>query len=145
MFEKLCLQWNDFKENAISAFGRLKAEADFADVILACEDGQQIEAHKVILASSSPFFEIILKKNRHPHPLIYMRGVNSDDLLAIIDFLYTALCCYPNVNGAIRNLSLKPPLPPFYCNSIISEKIFGLELMFSFTFFTYLLHRGASP
>ena len=32
-----------------------------------------------------------------------------------------------------------PPLPPFSCYSIISEKIFGLELMFSFTFFTYLL------
>ena len=51
---------------------------------------------------------------------------------------HIALCCYPNVNGAIRNLSLKPPLPPFYCNSIISEKIFGLEFGFSFTFFTYL-------
>ena len=89
MSEKLCLQWNDFKENAISAFGRLKAEADFADVTLVCEDGQQVEAHKVILASSSPFFENILKKNRRPHLLIYMRGVNSDDLLAIIDFLYT--------------------------------------------------------
>ena len=49
-----------------------------------------------------------------------------------------ALCCYPNVNGAIRNLSLKPPLPPFYCNSIISEKIFGLEFGFSFTFFLHI-------
>ena len=28
-----------------------------------------------------------------------------------------------------------PLLPPFYCNSIISEKIFGLEFGFSFTFF----------
>ena len=118
--------------------GRHRDDDDFSDVTLVCEDGQQVEAHKVILASSSPFFENILKKNRHPHLLIYMRGVNSDDLLAIIDFLYTALCCYPNVNGAIRNLSLKPPLPPFYCNSIISEKIFGLEFGFSFTFFTYL-------
>ena len=27
-------------------------------------------------------------RNKHPHPLIYMRGVKSDDLLAIVDFLY---------------------------------------------------------
>ena len=29
---------------------------EFAHVTLACEDGHQIEAHKVILAASSPFF-----------------------------------------------------------------------------------------
>ena len=55
---------------------------------LACEDGQQVEAHKVILAASSPFFQKLFGRNKHPHPLIYMRGVKSDDLLAIVDFLY---------------------------------------------------------
>ena len=88
MSEKLCLQWNDFKENAIGTFARLKDDTDFADVTLACEDGTQLEAHKAILASSSPFFQNILKRNHHPHPLIYMRGVKLEDLLAIIEFLY---------------------------------------------------------
>ena len=88
MSEKLCLQWNDFKENVNSAFGRLRSDKEFTDVTLACEDGQQVEAHKVILAASSPFFEKILQKNKHPHPLIYLRGFQSQDLLAILDFLY---------------------------------------------------------
>ena len=88
MLEKLCFQWNDFKENVNSAFGRLRSDKEFTDVTLACEDGQQVEAHKVILAASSPFFEKILQKNKHPHPLIYLRGVKSKDLLAIVDFLY---------------------------------------------------------
>ena len=70
MSEKLCLQWNDFKDNAINAFGSLRDDNDFADVTLACEDGHQIEAHKVVLAASSPFFQAILKKNKHSHPLI---------------------------------------------------------------------------
>merc|ERR1719187_3211643 len=86
--EKLCLKWNDFQENAISAFGTLREDREFADVTLACEDGQQVEAHKVILASSSPFFLNLLRKNKHPHPLIYMRGLKSKDLLALLDFLY---------------------------------------------------------
>ena len=81
MSEKLCLQWNDFKENAIGAFGSLRDTTDFADVTLACEDGKQVEAHKVILASSSPFFQNLLKRNKHPHPLMYMRGVKSDEQL----------------------------------------------------------------
>ena len=86
--EKLCLQWNDFKENIISSFRNLREEREFTDVTLACEDGKQIEAHKVVLASSSPFFMELLKKNKHPHPLIYLRGLKSQDLVAILDFLY---------------------------------------------------------
>ena len=86
--EKLCLQWNDFQSNIKSVFGELRKDQDFADVTLACEDGQQILAHKVILASSSPFFMDILRRNKHPHPLVYMRGIKSNDLLAIVDFLY---------------------------------------------------------
>ena len=88
MSDKLSLQWTDFKENVNSAFGRLRDDKEFSDVTLACEDGQQLEAHKVILATSSPFFEKIFKRNRHPHPLIYWRGFKSEDLASILDFLY---------------------------------------------------------
>jgi len=86
--EKLSLKWNDFQENVISSFGLLREEYEFADVTLACEDGRQVNAHKVILASSSPFFMNLLRKNNHPHPLIYMRGMKSEDLEAMVDFLY---------------------------------------------------------
>ena len=73
--ERLCLQWNDFRENVSSAFGDLREDREFTDVTLACEDGQQVEAHKGVLIASSPFFLNILKRNKHSHPLIYMRGV----------------------------------------------------------------------
>ena len=88
MDERLCLQWNDFKENVSSAFGDLREDKEFTDVTLACEDGQQVEAHKVVLIASSPFFLNILKRNKHPHPLIYMKGVKSENLVAMVDFFY---------------------------------------------------------
>ena len=88
MSEKLCLKWNDFQENLNSAFGSLREDNAFTDVTLACVDGKQLEAHKVILAASSPFFQKLLVRNNHPKPLIYMRGVKSEDLLATMDFLY---------------------------------------------------------
>ena len=55
---------------------------------LACEDDTQIKTHKVILALSSPLFMEILKTNKHPHPLIYMRGLKTDAFVAMVDFLY---------------------------------------------------------
>ena len=56
MTEKLCLKWNDFQETVNTAFGSLRDDTEFADVTLACEDGQQVDAHKVNLGASSPFF-----------------------------------------------------------------------------------------
>ena len=86
--EKLCLKWNDFQANLSSAFGGLRNDQDFADVTLVSEDGVHIETHKVVLASTSPFFREILKRNKHPHPMVYMRELKADELSAMIDFLY---------------------------------------------------------
>ena len=86
--EKLCLKWSDFQENLRTAFVELRNDNDFTDVTLACVDGKQLEAHKVILATSSPFFQNLLGKNKHAHPMVYLKGMKSDDLVAILDFLY---------------------------------------------------------
>ena len=51
MPEHLCLQWNEIKENAKALFENLREDNDFTDVTLACEDGKQIDAHKVIFFS----------------------------------------------------------------------------------------------
>ena len=88
MSDKLCLQWNDFQKNVANAFRNLREDKEFADMTLVCEDGNQIEVHKMVLSSSSPFFKTLLARNKHPHPLIYMRGVKSGDLSVVVDFLY---------------------------------------------------------
>ena len=114
--EKLCLKWNDFQENLNSAFGVLRNAKELSDVTLACEDGTQVETHKVILASSSPFFMEIFKKNKHPHPLIYMRGIKADLLVAMVDFLYCGEANVGQTNldaflGLAEELRLKGLIP----------------------------------
>jgi len=85
--EKFCLRWNDFESNISTAFRELREDKDFFDVTLACDD-DQIEAHKVILSACSPFFKSILKRNRHQHPLLYLKGVKFTDLVAVLNFMY---------------------------------------------------------
>ena len=85
--EKLCLKWNDFQDIVQASFAELRTDIDFTDVSLACED-QSIKAHKVVISSCSPFFKRMLKSHQHPQPLIYMRGVKSSVLTAIVDFIY---------------------------------------------------------
>ena len=86
--EKLHLKWHDFQTNVTSSFALLKNNEDFTDVTLASDDGTQIQSYKVVLASSSPFFMEILKKNKHPHPLIFMRGTKTEELVAVMEFLH---------------------------------------------------------
>ena len=86
--EKLCLKWDDFQTNISSSLGHMRKDEDFADVTLTCDGDQKIEAHKVILAASSVFFSKVLKRDKHPHPLLYMKGMNGNQLNAVVDFIY---------------------------------------------------------
>ena len=88
MVQKFNLKWNDFQENIITSFASLRGESNFSDVTLACADGEQVKAHKMVLVSTSPFFQGILKTNSHPHPMIFMKGVTSVIMSAVVDFLY---------------------------------------------------------
>merc|ERR1712129_476644 len=82
------LSRSDFKNSTKDAFNLLKQDTDFLDVTLACEDGKQVKAHKVVLSSSSSVFQSILKNNPHSHPLLYLTGVEEQDVLNILDFIY---------------------------------------------------------
>jgi len=85
--EKLCLNWNDFAANIINTLYDLKEDKDFTDLTLVCAD-QQVEVHKVVLASSSKFFGRVLKNIKHSHPLIYLSGIKFKDLEAVLSFMY---------------------------------------------------------
>ena len=86
--DRFNLKLNYFQENTTEAFQELVDDKDFSDVTLVCEDGSQLDAHKVILAVSSPVFKDLLKMNKHPHPLIFMRGLTSNILTELIRFIY---------------------------------------------------------
>jgi len=85
--EKFCLRWNDFESNISGAFRELREDKDFFDVTLACDD-DQMQAHKVILSACSPFFRSILRRNKHEHPLLYLKGVKYTDLVSVLTFMY---------------------------------------------------------
>jgi len=85
--DKYCLRWNDFDKNISSAFKGIREEQDFFDVTLVCED-EQLQAHKLILASSSLFFKNVLRRNPHQHPLLYLKGVKHLNLVYLLEFMY---------------------------------------------------------
>ena len=86
--EKFCLKWNDFTNNLTSYFSDQRANQEFTDVTLACDEQGQFTAHRVIQSAFSSFFRDILNKQKHPNLLIYMRGFKLKDLNSLLDFIY---------------------------------------------------------
>ena len=62
----------------------------FTDVTLVTDDKKHIQAHRNILSASSPVFKDIFQADRknQNHPVIYLRGIKSLDLEAILEFIY---------------------------------------------------------
>ncbi|ROT70672.1 putative homeobox protein 2-like isoform X2 [Penaeus vannamei] len=72
-----------------AVFDQLLQEEVFVDVTLSCEGGQQLRAHKVVLAACSPYFQAVLQNNPCKHPIVILpRDVAFADLRAIIEFVY---------------------------------------------------------
>ena len=86
--DKFCLKWNDFQSSVTTSFWKIRNEEDFCDVTLVSDDQVSIKAHKLVLSTSSSFFEHILRKNHHQHPLLYLSGINSTDLNFVLDYIY---------------------------------------------------------
>ena len=86
--EKFTLAWNDFQYNAANVFSELRKDSEFSDVTLACNDDTMIRAHKVVLASCSPFFKKLFQQYNHPNPLIVLRGLSKSQLDNVITYAY---------------------------------------------------------
>ena len=89
------MKWDKHEQNMIEAFQRQRknehpCNLDFDyDLTLACEDHQLLQAHKIVLSAGSSFFERILERYKHPSPLIYLRGVKSNQMELLLDLMYS--------------------------------------------------------
>jgi len=86
--DKFCLNWNGYDANIREHFKKLREDQKMSDVTLVTDDGQYSQAHKIILSASSDFFSDIFVKMNHSNMLVYLKGISSDKLEPVLDFIY---------------------------------------------------------
>ena len=86
--DKYNLCWNEFDNCASATIKTLWSDNAFTDVTLVSDDDKQIQAHKVILGSSSSFFRKILNSNLNKHLFIYLKGIGYSEMNALLRFMY---------------------------------------------------------
>ena len=89
--DKFCLRWDSRGDT----FAKVKDFSQFFDCTLTTDDDEaysvNLRAHKVILSACSEFFGNILTKESmcaNPNPLIYMRGISTQDMRNVLHFIY---------------------------------------------------------
>jgi len=82
-----CVRYNNFQTNMTEALKNVMTNNHFNDVTLVCKDGQ-VKAHQLILSTCSAFLNEILSRNPHPHPLLYLHGLQIDDLRNLVTYMY---------------------------------------------------------
>ena len=89
--DKFCLRW----DSRWDTFARIQDYDQFFDCTLTTDDDEaysvNLRAHKVILSACSDFFGNILTRESmcaNPNPLIYIRGISTQDIKNILHFIY---------------------------------------------------------
>ena len=85
--EKFSLKWNDFSSNLQETFRTLRKEEHLCDVTLMCGE-ETINAHRLVLAASSDFFQNIFRKCQKENPVIVIKGTSCVKLSSLLDFIY---------------------------------------------------------
>ena len=114
---RVTLEWKTFEPTIKNTFQNLYTDKTLTDVTLACDGNKQILGHKVVLSSCSIFFKNILAMNRNPQPLIYLQGVNYDDIVLLKRFMYLGEATVEEAN--VKNFMT---LSKKFLNKVTDEK-----------------------
>ena len=88
--QKFNLTWQTFSSHAREMFRELLVSNQFADVTLVSNDLKKIRAHRIVLSACSSVLREILQGHQESNPVIFLRGVQHQDLESLLQFIYTA-------------------------------------------------------
>ena len=83
------VSWETHSEHVRGILREMRTSNDFTDVTIICSDQIEVNAHRNILSAFSPTFRrIFLLDKCMNNPVIYLRGIRSEDIEPILQFIY---------------------------------------------------------
>jgi len=89
--------WPEFSSNRTSYLYEQVKLNNFVDVTIVFDE-EEVSAHKVVLASSSSFFQRVLERSTHPNPMLYLKGVEKRLFSHLLEFIYLGEVSLPDAD-----------------------------------------------
>ena len=86
--EKCTFTSPTFSTQLKTMFEGLHEKETYSDVTLVCDDKVQYKVHKIVLSTWSQVFKEIIDNNPSTNPLIYLRGIQHEEMDSILQFMY---------------------------------------------------------
>ncbi|CAL4068989.1 unnamed protein product [Meganyctiphanes norvegica] len=86
-----CLRWNNHRNNLLAAMDQLLQLEAFTDVTIACEEGQTLQAHRLVLAACSSYFQNLFVHTHNgnaTHPIVVLKDVRASEMRALLEYMY---------------------------------------------------------
>ncbi|KAK7068673.1 hypothetical protein SK128_004705 [Halocaridina rubra] len=101
--EMIALRWNNHLSTLSQLLYSLREEETLIDATLAC-DGRLFPAHKFVLSMCSDYFKEMFTSNPCKHPIVFMKDVRSEDMEALLDFMYRGVVHIPqeSLSGLLK-------------------------------------------
>ena len=86
--DKFSIGWSTFHNHLFETSNDLYHHKNFTDVTLVSDDLVITQAHRFVLSSSSSIFQKLLSIDNGPKPILFLKGVTSQELESILQFIY---------------------------------------------------------
>ena len=87
--EQFTLNWHTYSDHLKDLMQNLMQSNKSSDVTIVCEDKTRYKVHKFVLNACSPVFQSIIDNlPENEGSVVYLRGVFSQEMKSIIQFMY---------------------------------------------------------
>ena len=92
--EKLNMNWHTYSDHLKDMLHNMRKSEQLTDVTLVCDDKKQFKAHKVVLSACSSVFKLIIDNLPSKNSVVYLRGINHQELESILEFMYLGVATF---------------------------------------------------
>ena len=92
--EKYNLEWHSYTDHLRNMLHEMRKSNDLTDVTLVCDDKRQFKAHKIVLSACSSVFKSIINDLPHNSSVIYLRGIQHQEMESILEFMYLGVATF---------------------------------------------------
>ena len=89
--EKVTMDLPTYKDNLREMLHEMLKSKYMTDVTLVCDDKIPFKAHKIVLSAHSPVFKNILCDLPHDNTVIYLSGIQHQEMESILGFMYLGM------------------------------------------------------